>query len=230
MSKTKKTKIDTIFVDCFSTVIFRKIKKNVVFKRWAEELYKKFNIPSKIIYKTFKRVNFKLCFKKLFTTFTLQEKFEIVLQKMFSKLQKQDKNLEQANFIEVATQTYIKKELECFSVNEKLLEYLIVQKKEGKKIYLVSDFYCTSQTIEYWFNCLNIKNVFDKIYSSSDFDKEKATTKIYKKLIKDLHLKPSSIVMYGDNIWSDILMAKVCGMNAKRVKKNSKRSFYEESK
>ena len=34
--------INTIFVDCFSTIIFRNIKPKNVFKMWAKDLSKKF--------------------------------------------------------------------------------------------------------------------------------------------------------------------------------------------
>ena len=99
-----------IFVDCFNTVVLRSINKNSVFKNWAKELEKNFNINWKKIYRTYKRTNFWLCFKKIFTKFILQEKFDVVLNKMFKVLKKYNNNLEINNFVKLAKQKYIEKE------------------------------------------------------------------------------------------------------------------------
>lgn len=211
---------NVVFVDCFSTIIFRKVKGKKVFKLWAEELSNKLNIPWKKIYKTYTKTNFALCFKKLFTSFTLQENFKVVLQKMFHKLVKKYDYLDEQDFIKFAEDCYIKTELKCFEVSQDMINFLKHEKSNGKKIYLVSDFYCKSDVLKYWFKELDIIDIFDELYSSSDFDKEKATTKLYKYLIKLLQLNPKNITMYGDNLWSDVLMAKMCKLNAKRIKNN----------
>ena len=122
-------------------------------------------------------------------------------------------------FIKTAVEVYFKKELEIFYLNQKMLEFLISQKKIGRKIYLVSDFYCQSNIIKKWFEELKILDCFENVFSSSDFNKEKATTKIYKHLIEYLQLNPKNVIMLGDNQWSDVLMAKKCKLQAKRVKK-----------
>lgn len=222
MGKNKQIKPNTIFVDCFNTIIFRTISKNEVFKNWARELSNEFYIPWKKIYKKYKSTNFGLCFKKLFLAFTLQEKFEIVLQKLHAKLAKKYNLLNCDEFINTAMDIYAQKELDCFSVNENMISFLKEEKQAGKKIYLVSDFYCDSSVIKKWFTSLEIEQIFDDIFSSSDFEKEKATTKLYKKLISLLSLEPKSVIMYGDNIWSDVMMAKACRLNAKRIKTKCK--------
>lgn len=218
MANDKNINITTIFIDCFSTIIFRNKKKNEVFKLWCKELSAKHNVSWKLLYKTYKRTNFNLCFKKLFSTFTLQEHFDVVLNKMIAKLTKKFTWLN-SSFIEDAKNLYYKNELESFTLNSKIIEFLKSEKTNGKKIYLVSDFYCKSDVITYWFTALGINTIFDKIYSSCDFNKEKATTKIYKHLLKELKLNPKNVIMYGDNLWSDVLMAKKCGINAQRIKR-----------
>ena len=218
MSNKKLNNTDTIFVDCFNTIIFRNTKKKNVFKQWAQELSDIFAIPWKTIYKQYVRTNFKLCFKKLFTTFTLQEQFNTVLEKMFYKLVKKYTWIELNEFIDTATNIYIQKEMESFKINNDFINFLKEEKTKGKKIYLVSDFYCPSNIFLKWFENFEIDKIFDKIFSSSDFDKEKATTKLYKQLINQLNLNPKNVIMYGDNLWSDVLMAKACDLQAKRIK------------
>lgn len=227
MITKEKVNTDTIFVDCFNTIIFRKIKNNMVFKNWAKELSVIYRINWKIFYKTYKQTNFKMCFTKLFTSLTLQENIDNVLNKMYFKLNKKYKFIEYNNFISTAKEIYMKKELECFYVNTDLINFLKSEKLNGKKIYLVSDFYCKSDVFKFWFSNLNILDVFDEIFSSADFNKEKATTKIYKYLLKTLNLNPKQVTMYGDNIWSDIMMAKLSGLQAKRIKVKQRRNYEE---
>ena len=218
MPNKKLNNTNTIFVDCFNTIIFRNTKKRNVFKQWAQELSDIFAIPYKTIYRLYVHTNFKLCFKKLFTTFTLQEQFNTVLEKMFYKLVKKYTWIELNEFIDTATNIYIQKEMESFKINNDFINFLKEEKTKGKKIYLVSDFYCPSNIFLKWFENFEIDKIFDKIFSSSDFNKEKATTKLYKQLINQLNLNPKNVIMYGDNLWSDVLMAKACDLQAKRIK------------
>ena len=211
-------------MDCFNTIIYRKKKRNDIFKQWTKALSEKYNITWKYIYKTYKSVNFNLCFKKLFLSLTLQESFDIVLNTMFIKLAKKFAYLAKSDFIESAKNIYIETELNNFSVNKKMITLLEQEKNKGKPIYLVSDFYCTSDVITFWFEKLNIAHLFTGIFSSCDFFKEKATTKLYKYLIKKLNLNARNVKMYGDNLWSDILMAKTCGLATQRVKKTKEKN------
>ncbi len=141
-----------------------------------------------------------------------------MLEKLHNKLSKKYQLDNITNFVSKATELYIETELENFYVNNNMISYLEAEKSNGKKIYVVSDFYCKSNILTKWFKCLNIDHIFENIYSSSDFEKEKATSKIYKHLLNSLQLNPKNVIMFGDNLWSDVLMAKKCKLNAKRIK------------
>ena len=208
---------NTIFVDCFDTVVFRKVKPKEIFKIWAEKLSKIYNISNKQIYKLYTKVNFNMCLKKLLTSLTLQENFENVIRRVYGKLQARHLDID-PSFIQTAHDVYFDTELENFVVNDDMIDFLRRKKEEGKKIFLVSDFYCKSDTLSRWFSKLNIIDVFEQIFSSSDFNKEKATSKIYKYLLKNLNLQPHNVIMYGDNAWSDVFIARMCGLGAKRIK------------
>lgn len=217
MIKQHISNIDTIFVDCFDTIIFRKMKSKEIFKTWAKELSSNYNMPWKVIYKTYSRCNFNMCVKGIFSHFNLIANFNNVVTKMYTKLHKTRPSIS-SQFVDDAISKYCQIELNNFIVNENIINFLRTEKQNGKSIYLVSDFYCKSDVLKMWFNELNISNIFDEIFSSSDFDKEKATTRLYVHLINLLNLNPKSITMYGDNPWSDILMSKMCKLNAKRIK------------
>lgn len=209
---------NTVFVDCFDTLIFRDVKASKVFRLWAEKLSIKYGISASKIYKTYTRTNVIMCIKKIFKSFTLQENFKVVISRFYNCLLKKFPELPET-FIDDAINFYVATELEHFTVNDDMVNFLKEEKKSGKSIYLVSDFYCKTDIFKKWFESLGIFNLFDKLFSSSDFNKEKATSKIYKHLLKELNLKPETITMYGDNVWSDIIVARLCGLKAKRIRK-----------
>lgn len=213
----KEIKQKTIFVDCFNTIILRNTKNNIIFKKWAQGLSIKFNIPWKTLYKKYKSINLKLCFYKIFTKFILQENFDIILRKMHCKLVKKYKDLDLEEFVTYAKNIYIEKEKETHTTDKTFIELLRRLKNDGAKIYVVSDFYCQSSIIKKWLNNLEIDDIFEEVFSSCDFDKEKSTAGLYKYLKKYLNIDGSDILMIGDNIWSDVFMAKLCGLNSQKI-------------
>lgn len=214
----KPVEQDALFVDCFQTVILRKLSTKQVLKLWAKNLEDKLKIDWKEFYKTYNKINVLLSLKKLFTKFVLEEKFEVVLLKVYEKLSKKHKNINAEDFITSAIKFYVEAEKMSHYVNESFISFLRNEKAKGKKIYIVSDFYCSKEILKEWLANLGVADIFENIFSSCDFDKEKATTKLYKHLLKDLNLKAKDVVMFGDNVWSDVIMSRLCGLHARRIK------------
>ena len=206
-----------IFVDCFNTVIIRNKKNKDILRSWAEILGQKYNIPWQDICKGYKNTNFNLCFKKIFTKLVLQEHFEVVLEKLHQKLQKKYNELPKTDFIQSAKEIYIGQEMNSHMANMDIVNLLTREKENGKRIYLVSDFYCPKEFLRNWLSNLQIADLFDDIFSSCDFDKEKSTTKLYRHLLKTLEINPKDVIMLGDNAWSDVLMAKMFKIKAKKI-------------
>ncbi len=224
----KKREYNILFVDCFDTILYRKIPKREIFKNWAQALSTEVSVDAKTLLKTYTTTNFWLCFKKIFKKFLFQEKFEVVLKKMYEKLVRKQKICSFDEFSKLANKTYINEEQKWLAVNYKLLNFLKQEKEKGKKIFVVSDFYCSSNTLKFWFQNLKINENFDDIFSSNDFEKEKANTKLYKHLLKELNLNKKDVLMMGDNLWSDIFMAKLCGIKTKQIKRNKKDERYNQ--
>ncbi|MBP5444480.1 MAG: HAD family hydrolase [Treponema sp.] len=209
---------EIIFVDCFNTLIFRKSTDSEIIKAWDMELSQKFNIPAKKIYRSYKNINFRLCFSKFFREGALIESFETVIKKMIMKFQEKYPSLNSDEFKNFALEIYIKKESMVHFVKEDFIVFLRKQKEEGKKIFIVSDFYCTSSVISTWLESLGIDDLFTQVFSSCDYNKEKATGKLYRFLLGELKVNPNNIIMLGDNLWSDVFMARYNKLKAKCIK------------
>ena len=219
----KKT---NIFVDCFNTIILRKASPDDVLFFWGQEMNGAFPEVSAIdFYEMFKNGELEIArFRKILTgerEYTLQDIFTEVLKKIsFYKLIPAEK-LE--GFIETAQSLYEKVETENQYANQSVINNLLKYKSQGAKIYVVSDFYCPKNILKSWLLRLVPENLIDDIFISCELGKSKRTGKLYDEVVKILNIDKKSVLMIGDNIWSDNLSAKKRGIKTKWIFKPYKR-------
>ena len=217
--------VDTVFVDCFNTVLIKKFSDKEIFVKWAEDLEKQFNISSDLIYRQYKKKNFKLCLNAFLKKGIFIENFELVLQELYNQLLNKNSSIEKEAFINSAKELFIQQEKNSLFLNEALIENLRRIKSEGIKLYLVSDYYCSGSIILDLFRYFKIDGLFDQVFVSCDLEKEKITGSIYKDLIKKLNIVPGKTLMIGDNFWSDIFMSRSCKLMSSNVKKIQNSDF-----
>ena len=225
MGKTAEKEPQAIFVDCFNTVILRNKKNSEIFRQWAQSISTEFGLDKNMFYRAYRKLNWKMSAKKLFTQFVLQADFDDVIGEIYQKIYHADAD---AEFLRTARQKYSDAESEAHFIQPQFIEFLRTQKQNGKKIYVVSDFYCSGDVIKQWLENLGILDIFDGVFSSTDFNREKSTLKLYKYLLKKLDLKPADVVMYGDNGWSDVFMPKLLGIKSQKI--NHKKGNYAKEK
>lgn len=106
----------------------------------------------------------------------------------------------------------IEKEV-CYA-NSEVLQLLQEQKREGKKIILISDMYLSKQELTALLHSSGIDNkLFDRIFVSSEERVSKAQGKLYSKVLAEMKNLPNEIIHIGDNYTSDILNAKELGIH-----------------
>ncbi len=216
--QNKKT--TTIFVDCFNTIIGRTKHPDDVIFDWSKQMSKTYNsISSDKFFKLFKS-----CWKELEHIDVLEIEnceFLMNIDCIFSKIAdtilkyKMQKNFDKQKFLKIASENYFKAEDESHYLKTKNFKFLEKQKKLGKKIFMVSDFYTTKEILNRWLENLGVKNFFDDIFVSCDFKLSKKAGSLYPCLLKKLHLKPKNVLMFGDNIWSDKIMPSKVGIKTK---------------
>ena len=72
---------------------------------------------------------------------------------------------------------------------------------------------------------LDIKQFIRKIYNSAKIGYEKPNSGIYRHMVKDLNVQPSSIIMIGDNYISDITGARSNCINAIQVRSKNEYNY-----
>ncbi|MEG1710235.1 MAG: HAD hydrolase-like protein [Clostridia bacterium] len=222
-NKKKADNQKIIFTDCFNTLIGRAKTPNDVIYDWSVEINK--------TYHQFSPIEF---FKLFMRSWRNYERFDIIEKEnseflmdikdifndIYCILQKYlPKNVTLNEFVELSYSAYFNAEHNSHYLKRNVATYLYKKKKQGCKIYLVSDFYCNKEIIEKWLKELNFDtlNIFEDIFVSCDLKKSKKTGSIYSEIIKMKNLNPKNITMIGDNLWSDGIMAHKAGLKTKSV-------------
>lgn len=218
-----------IFVDCFNTIICRRVSSDDVLLLWAKEINKWYpEVSPKKYYQLFKSCEIKLA--NLGLQNYLEQEYTVA--EIFKEIYKFANhynifNYSQTEFISKATDCYNKVEKENQYANTKLIKYLEQQKQNGAKIYIISDFYCDKTVLKDWLSNLKIDHIFDDIFVSCEYKMSKRTGSLYKYVMDILNIKADEILMFGDNLHADIKMAKKLGITAKRVSTRDKRHSNE---
>lgn len=211
----------TIFIDCFNTVLLRKKSDSEVLQEWSEILSQKYQQLSKEQFYSLFRASQQCLHKVRLETI---EEAEYTLEELLLEMKKRinaydlisDFNGE--DFLKFAKKSYITTEQKNLYTNSGIIKYLLTSKKQGKRIYLVSNFYCSKTIINIWFEHLGIAHLFDELYISCDYNKSKRTGRLYDYIISTQNLNKSDILMIGDSKDCDYIIPKKMGIATKLVK------------
>ncbi|WP_432632233.1 hypothetical protein [Brachyspira sp.] len=134
---------------------------------------------------------------------------EITLNQIYEEIDDKYKRFKE---IEIELEERI---LTIHKENKKIYDYAL---SIGKKIIIVSDMYLPKNVIEKILIKNNYTNYY-KLYLSSDLMLTKASGNLYKYVIDDLNVAPSSIMHIGDHFTSDFNNAKLYGIDSVFVEK-----------
>jgi len=213
---------DVIFVDFFDTLMFRAISQDQGILRWAQCISKKHpELPlEKLNMLPAKRKEiFQNCRKNLevtadqtgITEVDYDTSIGLLYDWLFDSCSFDEKSL----FVKTSRKIDFSIECGCQYPNRRLVASLLAAKREGKKIYCVSDFYLSADELKQFMFCGDIpEELFDEVFVSCDCGKRKATGEIYPFLLEKLNISPSSVLMIGDTLFSDKRQAEKYGINA----------------
>ena len=134
---------------------------------------------------------------------------EITLNQIYEEIDDKYKRFKE---IEIELEERI---LTTHKENKEIYDYAL---RIGKKIIIVSDMYLPKNAIEKILIKNNYTNYY-KLYLSSDLMLTKASGNLYKYIINDLNVKPSTIMHLGDNYHSDFENARLYGIDAFFIEK-----------
>jgi FMN phosphatase YigB (HAD superfamily) len=215
-----------VFFDIFDTLVTRKVQPEYVKKIWANHLKKRFNLKKSIIeiYNIRNELEYTIGEKNSIKNNDWEFTYEQLLNKMYIKL-----NIKESIeiFKKDATGIEIEIEKNVQEVDKEIIKEIKKLKKEGKKIYCISDMYLSKKMIEEIFSSLGIKDLFDDIFISCEYLKNKKSGQLYELVLSKIKTTPDKCIMIGDNYNSDYKTPINLGIHAIHLDRSKNYNKYE---
>lgn len=80
-------------------------------------------------------------------------------------------------------------------------------------VVVISDMYLPEITVAKILEKCGVSG-YSRLFVSCEYSKTKANGELFKRVANDLGVEPAQITHHGDNLHSDVLMARKCGLNA----------------
>lgn len=144
---------------------------------------------------------------------------ECRITEIFKLLQKEIMKEEGSDISEELLREEIEQEKRVIFINPEILP--IFDKYKDLKMYCISDFYMSGESLKELLNYLNVPIKIEKIYSSADYLLNKRTGNLYKKAEEELGIKPEEHIHVGDNQYSDIEIANGLGIETIKMTKTN---------
>jgi|GEM_PF-5761796 len=206
---------DTVFSDCFDTVLNRKTHPYVFGKVWAQDVKDAFalSVPAEKLFVLRLRCQRDCAANGKYA-------FADFMRPFFDALKKDGElsGTDFKTFSSAALELEMRHEMSAQQLNKKIFDLLQSLKNGGKKIYIVSDFHLGKDALAKFFKNAGIPDgFFDGIFVSCDFGKQKSDGLLYDAVLKALSLSPDRCLMIGDDARADVQMAKSRGIQTKRI-------------
>ncbi len=213
-----KKRIKYVGVDFFDTCVHRRCNPEAILYEWARRLVRNvgWSISSFELYDV--RKNYEKTQK---SSLTEELSYELLIGGVYDKLSHKLSNvISKEGFIDLSFDIEISVEKENIVIDDKIVQIFEDIKKSGKKIIVISDFYCGKSYIAEIAEKIGIDRYIDNYFISSDIGKRKSTGNLYRFIIKELNIGYDQLVMIGDNRISDYEIPKKLGIDS-RLKKNT---------
>lgn len=202
-----------ICFDFFDTLVKRKVSPEHVKRLWAREIafYLQSFLSAREIYEKRSHIEKIICQSNHHSgcdqEFQYDHMIELLYQELFlQSILPLDKFKKLGFSIEISLEKSLQTPI---SDNVQLLHSL----SEGRKVYVVSDFYLPSPAIEELAKYHGFSKYISGYYASSDLLLTKRSGKLFHHLVDDLGVQPTDIAMIGDNPHSDVAMPNSLGLN-----------------
>lgn len=201
-----------IFTDCFDTLIVRSEHPYGVVRRWCECVNRLYpNIDKEAVFSD--RMELTKC--KALAIEGIISIYEILASKYYEM----GLITNREEFIKDISVLEVKCEESTAHENYKVTKFLKTHKDNGSKIYCITDYHLSSDSIDTILKTLGIEFI-DGVFSSADYGKTKREGDLYKTVLDILQVNPSECLMVGDNAVSDIENAKKHGFHTKYFPNN----------
>lgn len=199
--------IEYVFVDFFDTTMFRHIHSSQLLLEWEKALRRKFpNLRNVDLIQLRNNIISQLGGNEL------EIQYEQLIHHIYKEIQNEI-DVSENNFYNISLTLEMYQDMAVQYPNKTIINKLYKWKEQGKKIYLVTDYFLPGTVYNEYLKNYHLEDLFDHIFCSSDYGASKASGKLYKMLLEKLGINASNVTMIGDSKESDYINAKKCGLN-----------------
>ena len=230
LKKIHNKKYKNILLDIFDTVVHREVDPEYTKKIWAGQIVKRFNLKVSMIdlYQWRFETEKELGEKSHNEGNDWEFKYDDLLNLLYDEIISLNCKISKKDFKKISTEIEIDIESSVQKPNNDILKEIKIAKKDGKKIYCVSDMYLSKKMITEIFNRIGIGDIFDNIFVSCEYLKNKKSGSLYDIVVKTLKTKPELCLMIGDNESSDYINPQKKGIDAILLNREDQYKKYEE--
>jgi HAD superfamily hydrolase (TIGR01549 family) len=213
--------VKIIFVDFFDTLVHRTIYPENTKKIWAKDL----KHYSSNLYQIRNQIESKLCEANYDKCGALDFNYDDMCSEIHTSMRLSE-NIYKFSSELKKTELDIEKKVQY--INHKLVNELREYKKNSQiKIYCVSDFYFTKDMMWELVKHHGFDDFLDDLFVSAEFRVTKSSGLLYQKVLNQLEIKSNDVLMIGDNLHSDIKMAKQNNIETHHIDSSKHHNFYQ---
>ena len=223
-------KYKAIFCDIFDTVVYRKVQPEFTKKLWVNKLVKRLDLKISMIdlYNERSKIELALGERSHNAGYDWEFRYKDLSAEIYDYLvNRTDINISKKKFIELSREIEVEVESAVQVPNKDVINTIKKARKKGKKIYCVSDMYLSKNMVREIFENIGIIDLFDGIYISCEYLKNKKSGQLYTTVLNELKLKPEACIMIGDNKPGDFEIPTNLGIKAIHIDRTKQYEKYQ---
>ena len=226
LEKLHDKKYKFVFFDIFDTIVKRSVFPENTKRIWANHLAKSLDsdITMIEIYEARQKIEYNLGYKNNKSGHDFEFTYKDLIKELYKMF---DFKISQKSFMELSTKIEVSAESAVQIVDEEVITEIKKLKKEGKKIYCVSDMYLSKEMIKQIFTNHGIDNYFDDFFISCEYLKNKKSGALYEVVMKNIKAKAEECIMVGDNKYSDYESPKTKKIEAIHLNREKNHQEYQ---
>lgn len=203
-----------IFTDFFDTLMLRRIHSYQIYRQWALGVLSRYP-ELKVVFAADSLEDVLHKSRRALRKDYKEPPYRLVIGGVYDELcAKVSLPISKDSFVGFSLDLDIAIELGCQYPNKSIVNKFRKYKREGCKVYIVSDFYLPGQAYKDFLIKAGIQDIIDGVYVSEEHNCTKVDGSLYDYVLKDLDLNPQDVTMFGDSKHSDVKMSKSRGIKA----------------
>ncbi len=204
-----------VVFDLFDTLLVRNVHPEDVKRIACDRIARHFGCDhGKDVYQARARIEAELCAANAAQGFDLEFQFEVMAERLVRKFAPGIDEAHVQRLVVLLMDTELSVEASVQRVDMEMRTLLQTLQEQGRKIFLLSDFYLSASALETLLHAHGLRESFDAIFVSCDTLQTKRSGNAYRRLLSATGLSPQALVMIGDNAESDVRQAKMHGLSA----------------